>query len=58
VVFATEQDRPDVTEARAGWRAKFAGVRPEDLVFVDESGANTAMHTTHGYAPAGERLVD
>ena len=45
-------------EARAGWREKFADVRPEDLVFIDESGADTAMHTTHGYAPQGERLID
>jgi len=46
-----------VKEARGRWRGKFAGVRPEDLVFLDETGADTAMHTTHGYAPRGERLA-
>ena len=33
-----------------------AGVRPEDLIFLDETGANTAMARTHGYAPRGERV--
>jgi hypothetical protein len=50
-VYAAEQDRDDVREAGAGWRERFAGVRPDDLVFIDESGADTAMHPTHGYAP-------
>jgi transposase len=33
-----------------------AGTDPHRLVFVDESGANTAMTRTHGRAPAGERV--
>ena len=33
-----------------------AGVRPEDLIFLDETGANTGMARTHGYAPRGERV--
>lgn len=54
---AAEQDRPDVAEARRHWPEKFAGVDAEDLVFLDETGANTAMRRTHGYAPRGQRVV-
>jgi transposase len=54
---AAEQDRPDVAEARRQWPQKLAGVAPDDLVFLDETGANTAMQRTHGYAPRGERVA-
>ena len=54
---ASERDRPDVAEARRLWPEKLAGVDPEDLVFLDETGANTAMQRTHGYAPKGRRVV-
>src|SRR5512135_2033305 len=47
---AEEQDRPDVRERRREFCAKLAGVDPRRLVFVDESGANTAMTRTHGRA--------
>jgi transposase len=51
-----EQDRPDVQEQRAAFAEAVAQVDPEHLVFVDESGANTAMTRTYGRAPAGERV--
>ena len=51
-----EQDRPDVQEQRQEFCAKLAGVDPRRLVFVDESGANTAMTRTHGRAPVGQRV--
>jgi transposase len=54
---AAEQDRPDVALARRQWPQKLAGVGPDDLVFLDETGTNTAMQRTHGYAPKGERVV-
>jgi transposase len=54
---ASERDRPDVAEARRLWPEKVAGVDPQDLVFLDETGANTAMQRTHGYAPKGRRVV-
>jgi transposase len=54
---ATERDRPDVAEARRQWPEKLAGVDLKELVFLDETGANTAMQRTHGYAPKGERVV-
>jgi transposase len=54
---AAEQDRPDVAQARQRWPRELAGVGPDDLVFLDETGANTAMQRTHGYAPRGKRVV-
>jgi len=51
-----EQDRPDVQERRREFCAELAGVDPRRLVFVDESGANTAMTRTHGRAPVGQRV--
>jgi transposase len=42
--------------ARAAWRQEFAAVDPDRLVFVDESGASTAMDRTHGRAPSGVRV--
>jgi transposase len=51
-----EQDRPDVQQQRQEFCAKMAGVDPRRLVYVDESGANTAMTRTHGRAPVGQRV--
>ena len=51
-----EQDRPDVQQQRAAFTEEVAEVDPEHLVFVDESGANTAMTRTYGRAPAGVRV--
>jgi len=56
-IHASERDRPDVAEARRLWPAKVAGIDPKDWVFLDETGANTAMQRTHGYAPKGRRVV-
>ena len=52
---AAEQDRPELKAERAAWRQEFAAVDPSRLVFVDESGATTAMDRTHGRAPGGVR---
>ena len=52
---AAEQDRPELKAERAAWRQEFAAVDPTKLVFVDESGASTAMDRTHGRAPSGMR---
>ncbi len=41
---------------REAWRDEFATVDPARLVFLDESGANTAMARLHGRAPRGERV--
>src|SRR3954470_6438272 len=45
---AQDQDRPDVQQQRREFCGKLAGVDPRRLVFVDESGANTAMTRTYG----------
>jgi transposase len=41
---------------RAAWREEFAAVDPARLVFVDETGASTAMDRTYGRAPSGVRV--
>jgi transposase len=53
---AAEQDRPELKAERAAWRQEFAAVDPTRLVFVDETGASTAMDRTHGRAPSGVRV--
>jgi transposase len=52
---AQERDTPRVQRQRRVFRKKMATVAPEHLVFVDETGATTAMGRTYGRAPAGER---
>jgi transposase len=44
-----------VTAARAAWRAEFATGDPARLVFLDESGASTAMARRYGRARRGAR---
>jgi transposase len=53
---AAEQDRPELKAERAAWREEFAAIDPARLVFVDESGASTAMDRTYGRAPSGVRV--
>jgi transposase len=55
VFHADERDRPDVQQKRQAFAEELAGVDPRRLVFIDESGANTAMTRTYGRAPVGER---
>ena len=42
---------------RADWQAEQPALDPGTLVFLDETGASTAMTRTHGRCPRGERLV-
>jgi transposase len=51
-----EQDRPDVQAKRQAFQEEVAELDPKRLIFVDETGANTAMTRTYGRAPAGERV--
>ncbi len=53
---AAEQDRPERKAQRAAWREQFAAVDPAQRVFLDESGASTAMDRTYGRAPSGVRV--
>ena len=41
--------------ARAAWHPGLAGIAPERLVFLDESGIDTRLTRTHARAPRGER---
>ena len=43
--------------ARAAWRSWQPGLDPARLVFIDETGTNTAMARRYGRARRGERLV-
>jgi transposase len=54
---ADERDSPEVQVERAAFEEKMAKVDPTHFVFVDETGATTAMTRTHGRAPAGERVT-
>lgn len=53
---ATEQDRPQVQQQREEFQEKLASADPDRLVFIDETGATTAMSRTYGRAPVGERV--
>jgi transposase len=56
-LHAQERDSPRVQAQRRAFQEKMADVDPEHVVFVDESGANTAMTRSHGRAPRGERVA-
>lgn len=54
-MLASEQRRPQTAAAREAFGPEVAQLRGEDLVFVDESGINTAMTRRYARAPSGER---
>jgi transposase len=54
---AAEQDRADIAKARDEWLASRPALKPENLVFIDETGAKTNMVRLYGRAPRGQRLV-
>jgi transposase len=56
VLHAEERDSPEGQQKRRDFLAAVAGIEPERLIFVDESGAKTSMTRTHGRAPVGERV--
>lgn len=41
--------------ARAAWRTEVATVRPEELVFVDETGSHLGYTPRYAWAPRGQR---
>src|SRR5260370_5736816 len=57
IVHASEQERPDVAEARAAWKAEQPGLDPARLVFLDETGTSTNMARLRGRAKRGSRVV-
>src|SRR5687768_9841127 len=56
-LHAAEQERPDVVAARAAFREAVAPIPVEDLVFLDESGATTALVRRYARAEGGRRAV-
>ncbi len=56
-LHAEERDRPENQAKRQAFRATIATIDPHRLVFVDETGTNTAMTRAYGRAPRGERVV-
>jgi transposase len=58
VLHAAEQQRPDVAEHRAYWRAEILGLDPRKFVFLDETWTKTNMTRLRGRAPRGQRLID
>lgn len=56
-MFASEQDRPDVTRKRERWKARQANIDPARLVFIDETWVKTNMTPLRGWALKGRRLV-
>jgi transposase len=53
---AEERDSPRVQELRKSFCETMKTVDPENVVFVDETGATTAMGREFGRAPIGERV--
>jgi len=56
-LIASEQDRADVVESRAAWRASQPLIDPDKVVFIDETWAKTNMTRTCGRSKLGTRLV-
>jgi transposase len=56
-VHASEQERPDVAEARAAWKEEQPTFDPARLVFIDETGTSTAMARLRGRAKRGHRVI-
>jgi DDE superfamily endonuclease len=54
---AAEQDREDVAERRAAWRAEPAGIDPRRLVFLDETGIDTRLTRSWARAARGRRAL-
>lgn len=57
-MFATEQAREDVKEARVFWQEWQKTCDPSKLVFLDETGATTNMIRRYGRARGGARCLD
>jgi transposase len=56
-LHASQRDDPKVQAKRRRYRRRVAGIDAKRLVFVDETGVNTAMTPSHAWAPRGRRAV-
>jgi transposase len=57
-LFAFEQGRQDVVEARRQWSAEQWNLDPDRVVFLDETWVKTNMTRTYGRSSRGQRLVE
>ena len=55
-LYADERQRPDVQQKRQQFQRELAGLDPQRLIFVDETGTTTAMARLYGRAPRGTRV--
>ena len=56
-LHASERDDPKVQTKRRRYRWKVRRIDAKRLIFLDETGVNTAMTPTHAWAPRGERAT-
>ena len=56
-LHASERDDPKVQAKRRRYRREVEQIDAKRLVFVDETGINTAMTPTHAWAPRGKRAI-
>ena len=56
-LHASERDDPKVQTKRRRYRRKVQRIDAKRLIFLDETGVNTAMTPTHAWAPRGERAT-
>lgn len=54
--YAQEQERKDVQQKRSDFLASIETISPQDMIFIDESGANLAMATNYARAEGGQRV--
>ncbi len=54
-MYATEKTSDKVQQARVNYWQKIREIRPEDLIFIDESGVNLAMVRLYARALKGKR---
>lgn len=55
-LHAAEQDTAEAQQRRQAWRDEVTHLAPEQLVFLDESGATTEMTRRYGRAPGNQRV--
>ena len=54
-MYATEQQRPDIAQARHAWADELPHLETQRLVFLDETWASTNMSPRRGRSPRGQR---
>ena len=58
MAHAAEPQRPDVLSCREAWFDAHPDLDPEKLIFIDETGTNSAMTPTYGKSLRGRRLYE